>query len=203
MRVYVVTSGEYSAYHIEKVFTDREQAQMYANLNSDRYVEEYSTDDTNIDDINKYYAYIIYNYEKDRIESITEWDEYEEDYEMISQGYRAYFEFVVLVSGRLLVEIAEHGTQSEMLLQIAKDRFYRKLDEICKTRKMLLDELNARRKKSFITVEKPRFRKLEDMVPQEVQDKLDEMYRNGEKLPDILTLSKMVREYRKGKEKKE
>ena len=36
MKVYIVTSGCYSDYHIEKVFTDPEQARLYALLDPDR-----------------------------------------------------------------------------------------------------------------------------------------------------------------------
>ena len=38
--IYVVTDGEYSDYHIEGVFLDKEKAYKYAELN-DCIVEEY------------------------------------------------------------------------------------------------------------------------------------------------------------------
>lgn len=42
---YVVTSGEYSGYHIDGVFSDEEKANFFADKNSDRGVEEYDIDD--------------------------------------------------------------------------------------------------------------------------------------------------------------
>ena len=51
MKVYVVTAGEYSDYHIEKVFLDKKKAESYALINSgpfswqDCEIEEYDTYD--------------------------------------------------------------------------------------------------------------------------------------------------------------
>ena len=54
MKVYVVTSGEYSDYRIEKVFLDKDKAELYRDLHrhEDYYfqmeVEEYDSYDDNI-----------------------------------------------------------------------------------------------------------------------------------------------------------
>ena len=49
MKVYVLTCGEYSCYHIVGVLLDEEQAKIAAEVMSDRYndveVETYDTDD--------------------------------------------------------------------------------------------------------------------------------------------------------------
>lgn len=42
---YVVTSGEYSGYHIDGVFSDEEKANSFADKKNDRGVEEYDIDD--------------------------------------------------------------------------------------------------------------------------------------------------------------
>ncbi len=42
---YVVTSGEYSDYHIDGVFSDEEKANVFADKESGRSVEEYDVDD--------------------------------------------------------------------------------------------------------------------------------------------------------------
>lgn len=42
---YVVTSGEYSDYHIDGVFSDKEKADFFADKDSDRGVEKYDIDD--------------------------------------------------------------------------------------------------------------------------------------------------------------
>lgn len=42
---YVVTSGEYSDYHIDGVFSDKEKAEFFADKDNDRSIEEYDIDD--------------------------------------------------------------------------------------------------------------------------------------------------------------
>lgn len=49
MKIYIVTSGSYSAYHIDEVFTNLEQAQLYCAARNtaefgDYNVEEYDSD---------------------------------------------------------------------------------------------------------------------------------------------------------------
>jgi len=63
MIVYVVTSGEYSSYHIDQVFTDRKQAELFCathNDAKDQYddpckIEEYETDKVRLEG-NVYYG---------------------------------------------------------------------------------------------------------------------------------------------------
>ena len=43
--IYIVTSGEYSGYEIEKVFSKEEDAKIYASVHDDCRVEEYPLDD--------------------------------------------------------------------------------------------------------------------------------------------------------------
>lgn len=45
MKVYVVTDGMYSDYHIEAVFTDRLQAELYCATHHANYIEEYDADE--------------------------------------------------------------------------------------------------------------------------------------------------------------
>lgn len=53
MKVYVITAGDYSDYHIVAVTEDKEKADNYVKehnerLNEDAYAEEYDTDDFDI-----------------------------------------------------------------------------------------------------------------------------------------------------------
>ena len=48
MKIYIVTDGDYSDYHIEAVFTDKGVAEKYAALHSCNSVEEWDTDTTEI-----------------------------------------------------------------------------------------------------------------------------------------------------------
>ena len=49
MKVYIVTDGDYSDYHIEAVFTNKEKAETYAALRCYDCVEEYDADAIEID----------------------------------------------------------------------------------------------------------------------------------------------------------
>lgn len=45
MRVYIVTAGSYSDYHIKRVFAEEEKAKAYLRFCPDGEIEEYETDD--------------------------------------------------------------------------------------------------------------------------------------------------------------
>lgn len=68
MKVYVITAGEYSEYHIERVFLDKEKAYRFAAVNrhiaaiNNYRVEEYDCDDDNIETNNKTKVYRSYRY---------------------------------------------------------------------------------------------------------------------------------------------
>ena len=47
MQVYIVTAGEYSEYHIERVFLDHTKAEAYSSLHPDSHIEVYDTYDNN------------------------------------------------------------------------------------------------------------------------------------------------------------
>lgn len=58
MKVYAVTSGIYSDYMIEKVFTDKSKAEEYKEWLADSNdIEEYETEDDLV--VNKYYRVLI------------------------------------------------------------------------------------------------------------------------------------------------
>lgn len=65
MKVYVITAGSYSDYHIERVFLDKEKAERYVELSNNRYetpyIEEFETDD---DEVIEPITFISVNYSK-------------------------------------------------------------------------------------------------------------------------------------------
>lgn len=81
MTVYIVTAGEYSDYHIERVFLDRKKAEQYValqNRNSEWYdydnwnIEEEETfDDNLVGETKVHYLYTFY-YENDKVERYSE-----------------------------------------------------------------------------------------------------------------------------------
>lgn len=83
MKIYIITSGIYSDYRIERVFLDKNKASEYAEwLGSDHVtVEEYDTSDN--DDINKqYYVRVALKWYKNKEEEIstTSYKDCESDY---------------------------------------------------------------------------------------------------------------------------
>lgn len=54
MKVYVLTEGEYSDYHIEAVKLDKEEADRLALVHPDWEIEEFDTDDVRIPERTRY-----------------------------------------------------------------------------------------------------------------------------------------------------
>lgn len=74
MKIYVVTAGSYSDYHIEKVFTDKLKAEEYRQwLYDANDIEEYETeDDLNIEKFYKIVvSYTVYDNGKDEAPIIS------------------------------------------------------------------------------------------------------------------------------------
>ena len=205
MKAYIVTAGDYSAYHIEKVFTDPVQAQMYANLDADMQVEEFPVDDVQITDSQTLKVNVVYDFDKDEITSMVkvdyEWNEYDPE---IAGSWYTTFHFCAMLSGKLFQDVAQNGMRSTMLLKVARDKFYTELDKTDQTKRTLLDKKHKMKEayerqysrypmyKTSLETSNP----VEAICTQEVSDKLDEMYKNGEPLPDVMTLVKMIKESR-------
>lgn len=60
MKIYVVTSGCYSDYHIDAVFTDRQLADKYAKEDPDRNIEEFEENKAEFSNGQQYYDVWIY-----------------------------------------------------------------------------------------------------------------------------------------------
>lgn len=67
MKVYVITSGSYSDYGIDKVFLDKEKAERYVELSKDKWdeprIEVYETDENDNSDV-KPINYVSVGYQK-------------------------------------------------------------------------------------------------------------------------------------------
>lgn len=65
MKVYIVTKGYYSDYHIEAVFTSLRKAELYVAVrknnkySDDHYIEEFDTADEKITDKNEKVGYLF------------------------------------------------------------------------------------------------------------------------------------------------
>ena len=59
MKIYVVTSGGYSDYGIDAVFVNKEKAKLYCKVHKDSCIEEYDTNDDNINNNSILYHYNV------------------------------------------------------------------------------------------------------------------------------------------------
>ena len=122
MKVYVVTAGCYSDYHIEAVFTDEQAARLYAHMDSDREVEEYDADSVQIGTKNVCIE-IWYGPKSNEIYSYRMLEEGIQDRRRQRPDTYMYHHFVAQrrLSARMLKDIQEHGKDSPLLLKAMQD----------------------------------------------------------------------------------
>ena len=116
MKIYIVTSGCYSDYHIVAVFTKEKQARMYANLDSERNVEEYDADEIDVEQ--PITERVRYDPVSNRIAYIDPID-----FPMTDMIRGNQYLFNVKISGRVMEDVADYGKDSPLLLKIAQDRW--------------------------------------------------------------------------------
>ena len=129
MKVYVVTSGCYSDYQIEAVFTDPDKANAYANLDSDREVEEYEADSVSIAEA-EVNARIWYDPKKNEITGIDTGSYLQNKLHPAPDKY----EFKQLcafrrLSRRTLEDVKKNGKKSQILLKSMQDAWAMYKDE--------------------------------------------------------------------------
>ena len=138
-RVYVVTSGEYSDYCIEKVFSSMSKAHMYSLLDPDRRVEEYDVDDMELNVVSEYLL-VSYDYKYNDIRELTLCGEQVNP--RISQGWMHPFKFTLMLSDdRVHRNVMRYGKNSKVILKIAQDKFA----EYCYEHSTSRDELIRKR----------------------------------------------------------
>jgi hypothetical protein len=134
-RVYIVTSGDYSDYRIEKVFSNRSKAHIYSLLDQDRRVEEYDVDDLELNVVSDY-LFVSYDYKYNDILELTLCGEQVKP--RISEGWRNPFEFTLSLSDdRIYRNLMRYGKNSKVILKIAQDKFA----EYCYERNTSREEL--------------------------------------------------------------
>ena len=128
MKVYVVTAGEYSDYHIERVFLDKDKAHRYSNVRYGMNVEEHDTDAE--DKPIPAFFQIQYCPERNEISIIGEVDKcikwFGQEKQIASERFTPwshYFQFYTEATERLVADMEHHGNKSPLLLKIAQDRF--------------------------------------------------------------------------------
>jgi len=123
MKVYVVTAGEYSDYHIEKIFSDRESARIFSMLDADRNVEEYDMDDVGIDNAMKY-VLIRCNFKYSHIDILEMTLCSKPEVPHVEDDWNLAFVFTLnLDNKRLYDSIMRYGKSSGMVRKIAAAKF--------------------------------------------------------------------------------
>lgn len=122
MKVYVVTSGSYSDYHIDAVFTDHNKARRYANLDTDRNIEEYEADYVNTVYRDNVEYNIYYNFSTDEIVSLCLLTANPKDDGWLYPT-STEFQTRVSTSAKLNADVLEHGKESTLLKKIVQDKF--------------------------------------------------------------------------------
>lgn len=120
-RVYVVTSGEYSDYRIEKVFSSHEKARLYSLLDPDRRVEAYDMNDVELN-VMMDYLLVSYDYKYNYIDGLTLCGDQVNP--NISEDWMRSFEFTLMLSDdRVYRNVMRYGKNSKVILKIAQDKF--------------------------------------------------------------------------------
>lgn len=189
-RVYVVTSGCYSDYHIEAVFSDKKHAEIYANLDSDRRVEPYTLDNVKLE--SKATLSVCYDIEKECIKNINVDEGYSEP--RIDVDYYCIFSYSVSISGMVLEDVQQHGMQSKMLLKITRDMLAMELDKRGTSR----EELVRNAEKKRIEMERQfmgrHYFTASTAFPEnlKVAAELKQMIAEGKDLPDAYGVARMI-----------
>lgn len=208
MKVYVVTSGFYSDYHIDAIFTNEDMANMYANLDSDRNVEEYETDIESIEaDPNKLIYSVDYNFETLTIESLCLTSGYNKEEDHVNDSTLCDFMFYVGPTETLNHSIRLYGRSSDWLMKIAQDRFYMYCDAHNTSRHELLEKRKERHQaflkhyqiyKTSIDTSGPNMHDPPFNVywyaDGRMTDHMKKYFEEHGKYPDIYTLQKMYDE---------
>ena len=122
MKIYVVTEGDYSDYHIVGVFTNKEQARLNSMAYVGREVEEYEANASVANVSERMFMMVTYRYTDGLIVDATlcsgvRWLRLAED----SPGI-AYVS-VDLDNDRLYKSVIRYGKRSGLLKKIVQDKF--------------------------------------------------------------------------------
>ena len=202
MKIYVVTSGEYSSYHIDAVFTDEESAWKYASLDLDRFVEEYETDSVQVDGMQNVYYRCRLDLGCDRIVDVKTL--YEKGENRIQYTDKTdYFIFYLANSATNYKAVShrQHSNNSRYLLQIAHDMLAKHADTVGKS---IQDITNEAVKKIQDMEETEQQRKIHVMmewlrnteINYRIRKVLEARINSGEPLPNEKELNNIAEKIR-------
>jgi sarcosine oxidase delta subunit len=131
MKIYIVTSGEYSDYGIDAVFTDEDMAWRFASTDFDYRIETYDADYYVVEGKPKACLFrVTYNFIKDQIEDIETGYRNNVFVDGLERGFEpGHFVFQMDNTKSMYYEIMNNSTGSKRVLKIARDRFAKFLAE--------------------------------------------------------------------------
>lgn len=146
MKVYVVTEGCYSDYHIMKIFSDPVKAHMFSMLGDEweeRRVETFEIEEGELN-IKQEYVRIIYNYCYDEIDAVLlEKESYKP--QLVNKDYYQFTFTVPLSNERLFNNIKMYGKNCKLIRKITEDTFA----QYCYEHSTSKEELIEKQKKKF------------------------------------------------------
>lgn len=204
MKVYIVTAGEYSDYHIEAVFTDPVKAKMFANLDSDRVIEEYEADSVIMsysrNPIMPPDVYTVYyDFKNDKVNSFRIGFGLPHAPDSICDIFmEPMLQLFIPDNERLHEDILLHGKESKLLKKIAQDRLAAYLYEHGLQREELIEKIKEDKNKrirdyhfastsSSFTAWTP-YAAANTLITERIR----QMIHEGKEAPDPDTLKKMV-----------
>lgn len=129
MKVYIVTSGEYSGYGIEAVFTNEEQAELYCAIHPYCEIDEWEADKIKISPVDVYAVYEIrFDDKLKEIDAKSHLSIKSEKKVEIFENQYPYSACPQKPSYKVSVPVKK-GTQKERAVKIARDYLYQYLME--------------------------------------------------------------------------
>ena len=200
-QIYVVTAGEYSDYHIEKVFSSRSTANMYSMMDPDRQVETYKVDSTDVN-AKKSFVKVVYNFGwMDCISSVEFASKEITPY--IKVGGYPEFAFVFTLdfsNERIRRAIMNSGKNSRLVEKTAQDKFAEYLYEHETTKEEIIQKHKEEMEKRY-----PHFPILststDKTANEEVTEQLRQIYAAGLPLPDSSQVAAMIEKAKQEKTK--
>ena len=200
-KIYIVTAGEYSDYHIEKVFSSRSAANMYSMMDPDRQVETYEVDNTDVN-AKKSFVKVVYSFGWMDCISSVEFAPKEITPHIKVGGYPQFaFIFTLDFSNdRVRRAIMNFGKCSKLIEKTARDKLAEYLYEHGTTKEEIIQKHKEKMEKLY-----PHSRiastSSDIAINEEVSKQLKQIFSAGLPLPDPSQVADMIEKAKQEKTK--
>lgn len=199
--VYVVTAGDYSNYHIEKIFSSLTAARIYSLMDPDRCVEEYVMDDTEIT-TKKSFIKVTYDFKNRHVYEIQLASKSIKPKIKLNSWPRFSFEFTLdFGNERIRKNIMRYGKESGLIDKTAKDKFAEYLYECQTTAEEIIQKEEDRLSRKYnYPIATSSLHTPEDnnatVINEYVQKQLNNLLANDQPLPDLAGLQTIIAQAR-------